>query len=132
LSIQSGEPPGPRWYTTGRFRDPDIQELASRIRFVFDPGSEQLAQGGKRITTATIVTRDGENRTAHVEYPKGRPENPMTYAELEDKFRANASAVLGPERTESVLGLLRCLETLESISSLTDLLHGSRESKPSQ
>jgi 2-methylcitrate dehydratase PrpD len=44
------------------------------------------------ITMARVTTRDGRSRMASIEYPRGRPENPMTHAELKDKFRANAIA----------------------------------------
>ncbi len=124
MSLISGEPPGPRWYTTGRFNDPDIREFAKKVRFVFDVEAEELAEGGKRITTATITTKDGRSRTARIEYPKGRPENPMSDAELKDKFRANATAVIGEEQIEEILESFGHWETLDDISALTCLLHG--------
>jgi 2-methylcitrate dehydratase PrpD len=124
MAVMSGEPPGPRWYTTGRFRDPDVRDFARRITYEFDVEAEALRDAGKRICTATIITKDGQSRSARIESAKGRPDNPMTPAELEDKFRANADSVLSQERIGKVLGSLADWESLEDITALTDLLHG--------
>lgn len=128
LAVMSGEPPGPRWYTTGRFKDPDVRAFARKIIYEFDPEPERVRRElGKWICKATITAKDGESKTARIEYAKGRPENPMTEAELKDKFRANADSVVPEGQIEGVLRMIEDLEDLEDVSALTDLLHGKRD-----
>jgi 2-methylcitrate dehydratase PrpD len=125
LAVASGEPPGPRWYTTGRFTDPDIRALARKVIYEFDVEAEELADMGKRICTARITTKDGRSRTARSEWAKGRPENPMSGAELKAKFRANADSVLTETQIDEVLASFDGWQVLEDVSSLIALLRGT-------
>jgi hypothetical protein len=55
-------------------------------------------------------------------HPRGGFEDPLPPAEIEQKFRANASLVLSAERVTALIDAVRRLEQLPAIRSLTDLL----------
>ena len=123
MSIAGGEP-GPGWYRNGRFKDPDIYELARKIKFVEDDEASKLwVKYGKLVSSAEIKTKDGKVRTANIEYPKGEPENPLTETELQHKFMTNTVGVLGQSKAEELRERLLHLEEVQDISALTCLLY---------
>ena len=54
--------------------------------------------------------------------PKGAPENQLSLAHIEDKFRAYANTRLSDSRGEEVIDLLSPLEELQSVQRLMNLL----------
>lgn len=125
MSIAGGEP-GPSWYTTGRFRNPDIHELARKVKFFEDREAGELwVQYGKLVCHAEVKTGDGKVRKAYVEYPKGEPENPLAEEELQQKFMTNAVGTLGQKQAEELRDRLLHLEDVHNVSTLADLLHSS-------
>ncbi len=119
----SGEEPGPGWYTTGRFKDADIRDLASKVKFEHDPRAEELElKEGKMICTVEIRFKDGKVKKASIDKIKGAPDNPMSDDELKAKFRANATSVIGEAQIEQVIDMILNLEKLTELSLLTALL----------
>lgn len=76
--------------------DTAIQELARKVELRVSPYWEQLYPE-KRGAMVTLITREGRSHTASVDLAKGEPENPATWEEILDKFRANARVVLSDE-----------------------------------
>ena len=61
---------------------------------------------GKFRCRVDITTRDGETRSAGVDYPHGHHLDPMTDAEVEAKFRELASRKLPREKVDAALAAL--------------------------
>ncbi len=119
----SGVEPGPRWYTTGRFKDPDILALASKVRQENDPEAEELEIRESRYKCRVkVVFMDGTVKEAVIYDVKGAPGNPMTEEELKNKFRANTRDILSQSRLNRIIDTVMNLEKLKKISLLTDLL----------
>ncbi len=119
----TGYEPGPDWYTTGRYKDPDIFEIASKVVQVEDPKARELAlESGQYMCTAEIKTKDGKIRRAHVEHEKGTPANPLSEDELHCKFMANSRGMLGQDRAEVLWDRLLHLEKARQISSIAQTL----------
>jgi 2-methylcitrate dehydratase PrpD len=55
-------------------------------------------------------------------YPKGDPQNPLTNAQLEDKFRNNASALLSPTEANAMVTEIAKLSDNADVSQLLKLL----------
>ena len=55
-------------------------------------------------------------------FPKGHPNNPMSPAEVEAKFRACARGRMPSARQDKVIGKARELEKLASVAELMDQL----------
>lgn len=84
------------------FETGQVAALASRVAARIDDGFDALyprQRGGR----AEITLADGRVLTASVTDPKGEPGNPMSDAELDEKFRDNCASILGPE---SITGLI--------------------------
>jgi 2-methylcitrate dehydratase PrpD len=101
---------------------PDVQAMIERIDFVVDDEAERAGYD-KMTTIIDIALKDGRTVRGRADFGKGSPAAPMTYAEAADKFRANAAfAGFDGKRAETLVAMVHDLETIASISALTDLL----------
>jgi 2-methylcitrate dehydratase len=64
------------------------------------------------------VLKSGARKTVRVEYHRGHFKNPMTDAEMEEKFRLLAQKHLGTERIDNLLRLLWGIENVPQVSTL--------------
>jgi 2-methylcitrate dehydratase PrpD len=101
---------------------PDVQHMIAKIAFVVDDRAE--AAGYHKMTTYLDVTlSDGRTVSGMADFGRGSPAMPMTYEEVADKFRENAEFAKFPaKQAESVVAMVRDLESLPSISLLTEAL----------
>lgn len=101
---------------------PDVQDLLRRVRFYVNPEAE--AAGYDKMTTIIdVFLRDGRKVSGRADFGKGSPQNPMSYAEVADKFRGCADFARWPrERAERIIERVARFETLASVRELTTLL----------
>ncbi len=106
---------------------PDVQALLRRVEFGVHAEAE--AAGFDKMTTIIEVEQDdGSVVRGSADFGKGSPANPMSDAELSDKFRQCAAwGGLAPAQSERLLELVWRIETLPEVSELTSLLR--RESR---
>lgn len=95
---------------------PEARELGSRVQMI-----PVQAQGEE--TEIEVSLRDGRRLHWGNAEPKGHPQNPLTRAEVEAKFRKCAAFVPG-SRADAALATLDRLEELSEIGSLMRDLHG--------
>jgi 2-methylcitrate dehydratase PrpD len=76
----------------------------------------------RRKAPVTITMRDGRKLTKLVEKVRGSPGNPLTRAELLEKYQGCASRVLPAERIERSIIALENLEKLTTVGELLDTL----------
>ena len=101
--------------------DPRIAKLMALMTVHEDAGYSR-AYPQRWSCRIEVQTRSGEKRVGAVEHFRGHPDNPMTDAELEDKFRALAAPRLDRRSCDAILARLWALETLPDIGELVDLL----------
>ena len=107
-------------YTDETIAMPEIKQLMSRVRSVHDPVLEENYPL-RWPAWAEIVTRDGRALRADVEFPKGDPENALSWDELKDKFRGLTRPLMASGRQEEIIAAVDSLQELEDIRSLADL-----------
>jgi 2-methylcitrate dehydratase len=73
-----------------------------------------------------ITTTDGAAYEEQVDHAKGSPQNPMSDDDIVAKFRANAAAVLTPEKQQRVIEATWGLEDFADIGEYMRLLVGDR------
>jgi len=97
---------------------PDVQALVQKIEFGVHPDAE--AAGFDKMTTIIEVELDdGTVVKGSADFGKGSPANPMSDAELADKFRQCAAwGGFDREQTQNVLDLAWRIETIEDIGQL--------------
>jgi 2-methylcitrate dehydratase PrpD len=65
---------------------------------------------------------DGRIFEAHVDYPKGDPENPATLQEIIDKFHLLTEKYLEEEKRNHIIAGIEKLEDVDNIAVLADLV----------
>ncbi len=116
--------------------DPAIARIADLVVAHGDPsyGAKDPADtGGTSIDWRTVngarmqvQLRDGRVLEASEPYRKGSLMNPVSDAELEQKFRRLAGAVLDDETMSAVVETVAHLESLDDVGRLVSLLAPSR------
>lgn len=118
-------------FTRERRGDTAVLALMDRVRTVIDP-DDGVGSGRVLPTPGHVdvhLTGRPEPVTGRVRYAKGHPRNPMTYAEVVDKFLLNSSVVedLYPESARRALAdRVENVEDLPDVGSLADLLVAPR------
>jgi 2-methylcitrate dehydratase PrpD len=111
--------------------DPAVLAVGKRLRVHGDPryGRRAEGEGGSSIDWTTVngarvrvELRDGRVLEAEEPYRKGSMMNPITTAELHEKFRGLAAAVLDPAGTDRVIETVADLERLDDTAALPPLL----------
>lgn len=129
VSVFHGDCPSPAWQMPVIYNDPKVKALARRIRVEKYPGADELiADALKRekplaMNTLVELSARGERFMAEIKTPRGRPSNPLTEAELIEKFRRNASfSMLPTVRIPEIIKTILELERLDDVARLMTLL----------
>lgn len=109
-------------YTDEAIKDKEVIELAKKVKWELDPDAEAVYPKFYPATV-TVKTKDGREISSHVDYPKGDPENAVSYSEVEDKFRLLAGLTLGKNKIDRVLDYVANLEKLKNIKDLVACLY---------
>ena len=72
---------------------------------------------------------DGKTVSVRCEHSRGAPENPLTRAEIEEKFRQYAKGVLPAPRIDEAIAAINGLENLKSVRGLMDILRTGKEQR---
>ena len=72
---------------------------------------------------------DGSKLTARCEHPRGSLENPLSRAQIEDKFRTYAKGVLPDAAADEVIGAVNKLEDCASVRRIMELLRRPARAK---
>jgi 2-methylcitrate dehydratase PrpD len=109
-------------FTDEVVRRADVKAMIEKVDFVVDADAE--AAGYHKMTTIIdIELAGGRKVSGRADFGKGSPADPMSYDQVADKFRENAEFARFPKaQAESVVALVRDLETLPTITRLTSVL----------
>jgi len=97
-------------FSPARFTDPEVRRmLKERTELEEDP--ELTAGYPDGIPNRIEVrTHEGQVFTREVRYPRGHAKNPLSDAEVVNKFRANVEGVLSPAQAQRVVEAVWTLE----------------------
>jgi 2-methylcitrate dehydratase len=76
-----------------------------------------------------ITTTDGRKFSKQLDYPKGDPRNPLSDAEIEEKFSALAEGVLSKGAQKKLVDAIWNLEKVGSVSKLMGLMKADVKKK---
>ena len=100
-------------------KDPQVLELAARMRYVVD---DTLPFPKAFPGWVKIRLRDGREIERRMDFSRGSREHPMSAAELEEKFSANAVRCLPATSARAIWDAGMRLEQLSDIGQFTRLL----------
>ncbi len=111
----------PAQFTAEKINDPRIRAQLRKVEVVADAEIEKLFPALQRVKVS-IRTASGQEFTKQLDFPKGDPRNPLSDAEIEEKFAALAGPVMGKAAQRKVREAVWNLEKLESVGGLMKLL----------
>jgi len=111
----------PAQFTMEKIMDLRIREQLKKVEVVADPEIEKVFPALQRVIV-NINTTDGRCFSKQLDYPKGDPRNPLTDAEVEEKFAALAEGVLTPSAQKRVKDAVWNLERVGSVSEVMALM----------
>lgn len=100
----------------------ELTDLMQRIEVIRDEAMEQLhaADASKLASRVEIQLQNGQTLTMQVDYPKGDPENPLTWEELCAKFMSLAVPVYGEAKALRLQNLVASLEQCNDVAQALD------------
>jgi len=112
-------------FEPARYDDPKVRRTAEQKVDVRPDPALTGPQAWVEIELA-----DGQVLKARCEHPRGSFENPLSRAQVEDKFRTYAKGRLGAARVEEVIAAVSGLENLGTARKLMELLRqGTRRAQ---
>ena len=108
-------------YTLDKANSPRVKEMMDKVSCVESPELEKVFPK-QWPATVEIVTRDGKSYSAKVDYPKGDPENPLTWDELIDKANDLASPIYSASRRNEIIQRTRQLNEETDLRKFAPLL----------
>jgi 2-methylcitrate dehydratase PrpD len=111
-------------FEPARYNDPALARFAAEQ---VDMRADPALSGVQCVVEAQTV--DGRTLSVRCDHPRGSPENPLSRAQIETKFRTYAKGVLPAAAFEEAIGAITELEELTSVRRLMDLLRGGDEKR---
>jgi 2-methylcitrate dehydratase PrpD len=111
---------GPEELIEANLQDEGLVGLARKVRVSVDPELDRLFPE-KTASRVTVHTGRG-SFTASVEYPRGNPENPMSDAQLAEKFLWLAADAIGEGKSRGLMQAVERLEEMDNVVHLAKLL----------
>ena len=108
------------YYAPKHLDDPRLLGLVGKVRCIH---SEEADRHEKdfNLCVLEVVLTSGQRKSFRVEYHRGHPNNPMTDAEMEAKFRSLARRQLSVVKTDALLRQLWKLEDMPLAGALVRL-----------
>jgi 2-methylcitrate dehydratase PrpD len=103
-------------FTDAAVRDPDVLRVTRLVTYELDPGIDYPRQF---VGDVEVTLTDGRTLRERQDRPRGGPDAPLSRAEVEAKFRGNASLALPAPQVERVI---QSVHALASGGALTELL----------
>jgi 2-methylcitrate dehydratase PrpD len=103
-------------FEPARYDDPALRRFAERVEVKADPALSGVQ------ATVDIETTDGKTFSARCDHPRGAPENKLTRAQIENKFRAYSKGRLSDANIDGVIAAVVGLDQLGSVRALMDML----------
>jgi 2-methylcitrate dehydratase PrpD len=114
VAIADGDAGVPQ-YEDARLADPVVQDLSRRVDVFVDESLATSEGAATALSNSVVTVETVDGRVLEHRVP---PHRPMSWAEIERKFRSNASVVLDREAAERALELARSLPALSNGSEI--------------
>jgi len=102
-------------FTNEKVNDPQLIKLRKKVNATL---VRELNLGAR----VAVKMKDGTIYKEFLEAPKGDPANPMSFDEIEAKFRNNARLAIPKKNMELVIELIKNFERLSDVKEIVALL----------
>jgi len=108
------------YYDGEHLHDKRLLDLVSRVKVIHLPEADRV-ENEYNLCELELVLKSGARKNVRVEYHRGHWKNPMTDAEMEEKFRLLAKRQLPTARIDTLLKQLWALEDVSNIRALVEM-----------
>ncbi len=108
-------------YALGVPVKPEVRHIMDRVQCVTDPKLDALYPR-HFPSWAEVRTKDGRTLRSELTYPKGDPENPVTWDEMREKFNTLSAPVISGKRQQEIIAAIDSLDQLDDVRQLATLL----------
>lgn len=124
-----GHEPGFDWLSEDRLGDPEVKALMERIDVTADETmSTWYESTGQMAAEVTVRLQDGSERHASTDHPRGDPNRPLPYEDVQEKYRQLVEPLVGSEACEEIESCVRAMPNGEPVADVARLLGRVRES----
>src|SRR5262249_25107089 len=109
-------------YSADSLADPKIIAFMPRIKIAVDSELESRGPAYRHAARVAVLTTDGRIFRREVLHRRGSPENSVTRQDVEAKFDANVSRLLGSDAANRLKSLAAQLEVLASAEELIEII----------
>lgn len=111
-------------FEPARYNDPKLARFAAEQ---VETKLDAALTGVQSVVEAELA--DGRTVSVRCDHSKGSPENPLSRAEIEEKFRAYGKEVLPDGRIDDAIAAITRLENVNSVRGLMDMLRAGKETR---
>jgi 2-methylcitrate dehydratase len=120
----------PAQYAREQWRAPDVLALMDRIECRADDAFDRrYIEAGEHPVRVEIRTRDGRQLVHELANPRGHPDNPMTVADIDAKFRRLTAGLVAVDDQDAVVELVDDLDRASSVAPLVAAITGAYSSR---
>lgn len=112
---------GFREFQLSRIRSDEVKAMMQKVECLVNPELDRTFPK-QWCATAEIDTSDGRRYTAMIEYPKGDPENPLSWEELTEKFHHLSGMFWSRKRRDEMIDEVRHLERIQNMKRWASIL----------
>jgi 2-methylcitrate dehydratase PrpD len=98
-----------------------VKDMMKKVVCIEDPKLEKEFPR-QWPASVTILTKNGKEYSIKIDYPKGDPENPLTWDELIDKFKNLTTPIFPFDRMNEIIDRTKVLEKEVNLKSFSSLL----------
>jgi 2-methylcitrate dehydratase PrpD len=97
---------------------PEVKEIMKRVHCYNDPDLDK--EFPRKWPARVVIETSEETYSGYIEYPKGDPENPLTWQEMIGKFKYLTMPIYSLNTQETIIEAIRNMEKYECITELTN------------
>jgi 2-methylcitrate dehydratase len=105
------------YYENPYLSDAKLLDLVSKVKCIPSDEADKVEKE-YNLCDLELVLKSGQKKIVRVDYHRGHWKNPMSDAEMEEKFRGLASRHLSTQRTDALLKQLWALENVTNVGEL--------------
>jgi 2-methylcitrate dehydratase PrpD len=114
-------------YRESRLRDPRILDFITRISARVDPEIESMGAAFRHAARVKVRTRDARTFETLLLDRRGSPENPLSPADIEFKFRHVVAPCVSETRARRIVETVKTLEKMQTMEPLVALIAAAVE-----
>lgn len=113
---------GPSTFENEQVARPLVQSLSEKVKLVEDPSQEPVVVESLGHVQLKVTMRSGEEYTHTTSLARGTPQSPLSWEELETKYKSCCKGILEEEQVQNSVDQIKRLEELSNVRELMGTL----------